>query len=380
MDPSACRVVYIDDRFNTERTISRDASTPIAPRKASYTAFEELPQDLQANISAFLSVFNQGNVLQPRADAHILTSLVFVCHSGRSFSSKLGELHDDVKPDCTPILACFDVGPESKLGLGWKDHFAHVRKPASPTMSPDSPLPSPTSLKRQITFSSESEESYGLQLLSRIASDLQVEEGVRLIIPVAIVRPRRKDSYDQQLVQSLPSEVAKAQAEDASAMIDPPMMLQCLEAGALDVVKSPLDKAGIMGLTVHAYRIYKNAKKEQAGFMAATRGRKQSWVGMDEERPYAYLREAMVKKLLKGICEPQQAIEDYQHRDAHVDSRRKAVIAKAVGQWGFDGHEFSEDELVYAGYYMLNHALQIPELEHWRISQGTAAIRRPLRR
>ena len=79
--------------------------------------------------------------------------------------------------------------------------------------------------------------------------------------------------------------------------------------------------------------------------MAATRGRKQSWVGMDEERPYAYLREAMVKKLLKGICEPQQAIEDYQHRDAHVDSKRKAVIANAVGQWGFDGHDFSEDEL-----------------------------------
>ena len=302
---------------------------------------------------------------------------MFVCHSGRSFSSKLGELHDDVKPDCTPILACFDVGSEAKLGVGWKDHFSRVRKPVAPLMSVNSPLPSPTTLKRQITFSSESDESYGLQLLSRIASDLQVEEGVQLIIPVAIVRPRRRDSYDQQLVQSLPSEVAKAQAEDASAIVDPPMMLQCLEAGALDVVKSPLDKAGIMGLTVHAYRIYKNAKKEQAGFMAATRGRKQSWVGMDEERPYAYLREAMVKKLLKGICEPQQAIEDYQHRDAHVDLKRRGVIAKAIGLWGFDGHDFSEDELVYAGYYMLNHALEIPELEQWRISQGIKAASPP---
>ena len=191
---------------------------------------------------------------------------MFVCHSGRSFSSKLGELHDDVKLDCTPILACFDVGSESKLGLGWKDHFARIRKPASPTMSADSPLPSPTSLKRQITFSSESDESYGLQLLSRIASDLQVEEGVQLIIPVAIVRPRRKDSYDQNLVQSLPSEVAKAQAEDASAIIDPPMMLQCLEAGALDVVKSPLDKAGIMGLTVHGVPNLQERKEGASGF------------------------------------------------------------------------------------------------------------------
>lgn len=226
-------------------------------------------------------------------------------------------------------------------------------------------------LKRQITFSSESDESYGLQLLSRIASDLQVDEGVQLIIPVAIVKPKRKDSYDHQFEQSIANDATAPRTEDTSAMIDPTMMLQCLDAGALDVVKSPLDKAGIMGLTVHAYRIYKSAKKEQAGFMAlARRGRKASWVGVEEEKPYAYLREAMVKKLLKGICEPQHAIEDYQHREVRVDPQRRQIIAKAVGQWGFDGHDFSEDELVYAGYYMLNHAVQLPELEGWRMQEG----------
>jgi 3',5'-cyclic-nucleotide phosphodiesterase len=55
-----------------------------------------------------------------------------------------------------------------------------------------------------------------------------------------------------------------------------------------------------MGLTVHAYRIYKTAKKEQSAFLAsaskfiaAARRRKQSWVGIEDEKPYAYLREAM---------------------------------------------------------------------------------------
>ena len=304
---------------------------------------------------------------------------VFVCCSGRSFSSKLGELHDQVKPDCTPILACFDVGSESKHGLK-PDHYFRARPRPSQASDPDSPLPSPYALRREITFSSESDESYGLQLLSRIASDLQVDEGVQLIIPVAIVKPKRKDSYDHTMEQARAHTVARApygsesepqKVDDTSDIIDPPLMLQCLEAGASDVVKSPLDKAGIMGLTVHAFRVYKTAKKDQASFMAAARrGRKQSWVGVEEEKPYAYLREAMVKKLLKGICEPQHVIEDYQHRDLYIEPGRKSTIAKAVGTWGFDGHLFSEDELVYAGYYMLNHAVQMPDLEPWRIAQG----------
>jgi 3',5'-cyclic-nucleotide phosphodiesterase len=302
---------------------------------------------------------------------------VYVCSSGRSFSSKLSEIHEAIKAECTPIIACFDVGSESN-----KDHYFKAAKQPKfhPAAQSDSPLPSPTILRREITFSSESDESYGLQLLSRIASDLQVEEGAKVIIPVAIVQPKRKGSIDDTAEHSrvasitrspYGNETAPATVEDRSDVIDPQMMLQCLDAGALDVVKSPLDKAGIMGLTVHAYRVYKKAKKEQAGFMAlAKRGRKQSWVGVEEEQPYAYLREAMVKKLLKGICEPETVIEDYQHRGLHVDAKRRDIIATEVGSWGFCGHDFDEDELVYAGYCMLNHALQSAELEKWRMTEG----------
>ena len=302
--------------------------------------------------------------------------LVYVCSSGRAFSSKLSELHDQAKLDCTPILACFDVGSELR--------HDHLRGRPKFFPSSDSPLPSPSLLRKEITFSAESDESYGLQLVSRIASDLQVEEGVKLIIPVAIVQPKRNDSYDQALGTIRYPEVSRAPygpesnpvaIEDTSDVIETQLMLQCLDAGALDVVKSPLDKAGIMGLTVHAYRIYKNAKKEQAGFMAmARRNRKQSWVGMEEEKPYAYLREAMVKKLLKGICEPQNIIEDYQHRDLFLQESRKSVVAAAVGRWNFSGHDFSEDELVYAGYYMLNHCLEMEECEQWSMPQSKFVI------
>lgn len=309
----------------------------------------------------------------------LLTTTVYVCHSGRAFSAKLAELHESVRVDCTPILACFDVGSQKK-------HEITAR--SRPRFSPgsESPLPSPNLLRREITFSSETDESYGLQLLSRIASDLQVDEGVKLIIPVAVVQPQHRDSYDQALqaqgglpeglqeVARAPygSETEPAKLPDQTDIISPQLMLQCLDAGALDVVKSPLDKAGIMGLTVHAYRIYKSAKAENAHYMsrARGRGRKQSWVGVDEEKPYSYLREAMVRKLLKGICDPQEFIEDYQHRDVFIEPHRKAVVAEEVGKWSFSGQDFTDDELVYAGYYMLNHALQVPEVNKWQMSQG----------
>lgn len=66
MDPAACRVIYIDDRFNTERWISREGlNVPPTPssRLPSQTDFGDLPSDLQANVNAFLSVFNQGTSL-----------------------------------------------------------------------------------------------------------------------------------------------------------------------------------------------------------------------------------------------------------------------------------------------------------------------------
>lgn len=43
------------------------------------------------------------------------------------------------------------------------------------------------------------------------------------------------------------------------------------------------------------------------------------------------------------------------------------LIIRAVGRWSFSAHDFSDDELVFAGCVMLQHALAMPELEKWRI-------------
>lgn len=44
---------------------------------------------------------------------------------------------------------------------------------------------------------------------------------------------------------------------------------------------------------------------DDAQFLNKKRNRKLSWVGVDEDTPYAYLRESMVSSLMGGICDPQ---------------------------------------------------------------------------
>lgn len=61
MDASACRVVYIDDRFDAERWLTREgAATPTTPQRKVSDDLNDLPPDLQANVQAVLSVFSQG--------------------------------------------------------------------------------------------------------------------------------------------------------------------------------------------------------------------------------------------------------------------------------------------------------------------------------
>lgn len=72
----------------------------------------------------------------------------------------------------------------------------------------------------------------------------------------------------------------------------------------MDVLTAPLTVDRLRGLTIHAFRRMKEISREEPSFALAKRNRKLSWVGLDEERPYAYLREVMVSGLMDGICNP----------------------------------------------------------------------------
>jgi 3'5'-cyclic nucleotide phosphodiesterase len=62
--------------------------------------------------------------------------------------------------------------------------------------------------------------------------------------------------------------------------------------------------------------------------------------------------------------------------DVKIETDKRQTVAMAVGTWCFSAHNFTDDELLHAALIMLEHALDIPELEKWRMPTGAYPDRR----
>jgi 3',5'-cyclic-nucleotide phosphodiesterase len=295
-----------------------------------------------------------------------LTSPVHVCTSGKSCVSKLSELNQASIVELIPTIVLIDIPYDDQL------HNQSSR---------DLRTPSPSSRGYADGFVEEpvEEEAYGLQLLQWIASEIQYQSLSRLVVPVAVVaipehnsnsgRGRTNSRSGLQIsYTSFPSSPKKSSG--LVIPLDQNRTMRYLDIGAVDVLTSPLLPERLPSLAIHAYRAHKDASKEQRALLEMKRGRKRSWVGVDDQKPYAYLREAMVSGLMDGICKVGGDDQPFNHIRISIALDRREKIASAVGSWNFSAHDFTDDELLHAALLMLQHALAMPELEKWRISTG----------
>jgi hypothetical protein len=56
--------------------------------------------------------------------------------------------------------------------------------------------------------------------------------------------------------------------------------------------------------------------------------------------------------------------------DFELEQDRRKVVEDRVATWAFSAHDFTDDELLYAALVMLEHALSIPELSQWHMTEG----------
>jgi len=257
-----------------------------------------------------------------------------ICRDGVSCLTTIAQLDEPRNPN--PIVVLLDMP---------QDDDVPIRR-----TSWDSNPPSPLAGKRPKVERNEPSDVYGVHLLSYLSSEIQQRVRSRLVIPIAVL------------------------AGKTDLLAEPTRMSRFLDAGAIDVLPSPLGIDRVQGLAVHAYRTYKEVSREAASFVLQKRNRKLSWVGIDEERPYAYLREVMVSGLMNGICNPDSVGESIDPSELNIACDRKAAVAQAVGTWEFSAHDFDSDELLYAALTMLQHALQMPELAKWRIPTDDLTI------
>ncbi|KAJ4268466.1 3',5'-cyclic-nucleotide phosphodiesterase [Fusarium torreyae] len=327
MDRAACHVIYVNRNVSEDGLIhgTSDDST------ADWTTAEA------------------RHVVQPLLDAF---GDVHVCASGGACLTKLFQLQEGSMLDLKPTLVLLDTPHD--------DPIPESRRRAS------SPSPSSNSSSENVDIHTPDEDLYGLGLLQKIITEAHLRGMSKLVVPIPVI------SSSETEHPSTNGQMTDGAVEQNASMLGPldtdrQLIRRCLDLGAVDVIICPMSSKCITSLEICAYRAHRDAAKEQSTLLEIRQGRKRSWVGVNEEKPFAYLREAMVSGLMKGIC--RLGTSDDQINNAHVavSSERQAAIADAIGNWRFCAHSFTDDELLVAAMDMFRHALAMPELERWRI-------------
>ncbi|KAF2021772.1 HD-domain/PDEase-like protein [Aaosphaeria arxii CBS 175.79] len=334
MEHGACNVIYIDRRANDEHVRRESLSHSVAARTSTgsvtpsyFTIGKSYPFEVNANVESILSTFNE----------------VHIVGSGRACLEKLSQLCET--NDSIPTLALIDIP------------YDEERRLKRLSREPRSPSPTSTRIPRPDTV--ELDDIYGMHLLTHISSEIQSQNLPKLVIPIVILSGLDREWQSN----ALPS----PSLHGSQVLTDTVRLVRYLDAGAVDVLASPLTKDKVHGLAVHAYRVHKEVSREEANFMTTKKNRKLSWVGVSDTKPYAYLREAMVSSLMNGICNPESAGDCLDASDLYVVQESKERVAEAIGSWSFSAHDFTDDELLYGCLLMLKHALSMPELEQWAI-------------
>lgn len=234
--------------------------------------------------------------------------------------------------------------------------------------------PSPHSTPRNeagsVPNTPPTDEVYGLRLLRRIVSEAHLRNLSKLIVPVSVIKFSESEDAPAPVSQSPDedAETSSAQLFKMKRALNRSLLKGCLKLGATDVLFSPIQPQSITSLEIRAYWAHKSAARDQQALLELRRGRKRSWVGIADNRPFAYLRETMVASLMRRICQMEEG--DELPVDAvriSVTPRRKQIVASSIGNWHFSAHDYDDDELIEASALMFKHALSMPELAEWRI-------------
>ena len=230
------------------------------------------------------------------------------------------------------------------------------------------------------SINSPSPDSEGLYLLHHLSNEIIRSNLSRLVIPIAVIysSPPITNTGPSPGISRLQlsswgsSNIASTTEEswpEDGGDIHSRLALKSIDAGAVDVFRYPLGEECMHSLTIRAYRTHKDSVKERTETLAKKRSRKLSWLGNTENKPYAYLREKMVSELMTGICNPEEHLHlGDQRAPSALDPAREVCLQRQLGSWDYSGHDYSEEELVHAAGFMLQHALALPELEKWRLS------------
>ncbi|KAL1899471.1 3',5'-cyclic-nucleotide phosphodiesterase [Sporothrix stenoceras] len=346
MDTTICNVIYVDDAIQEDRVFRARSANGVQKQQLIEEAETEVParawesKTLEENICLLADVFG---------DVHL-------CGTGSACMAKLFDLQDESMMGLKPTIVLIGTPHDERIPLDEQSRSS-------------SPHSAPRNEAGSVPNTPPTDEVYGLRLLRRIVSEAHLRNLSKLIVPVSVIKFSEIDA-------SAPASQSTGDDTDASSAqlfkmkraLNRSLLKSCLKLGATDVLFSPIQPQSITSLEIRAYWAHKSAARDQQALLELRRGRKRSWVGIADNRPFAYLRETMVASLMRRICQMEEG--DELPVDAvriSVTPRRKQVVASSIGNWHFSAHDYDDDELVEASALMFKHALSMPELAEWRI-------------
>ncbi|TQS35632.1 hypothetical protein Golomagni_03943 [Golovinomyces magnicellulatus] len=365
MDFRACNVIYVYRAANRDELVRQNNNPSVTAQtetsKSSIT--EQRHELLEHNLEKLLQIFSE----------------VYICSTGRSCITKLFEINRGSAVDLVPTVVLIDIPKEDQpQNKSWNE--LRSCNPSSLATVQENQQ------NESLQDDSEIEDIYGLELLKHIVSDIEYRNLSNLTVPVAIIEApniclrntKSKISAPSQPIyhKSLPgiSSVQKVGRSISVSSIDQVQLMKSLDTGAVDVLISPLSEDRLSSLVIHAYRAHHNALKEHRALVERRRNRKGSWLGVNNQKPYAYLREAMVSGLMDGICQIGDHDPLPNSLTISIVPNRRETISAALDSWDFSAHDFTDDELLYAALQMLQHILRMPELELWHLSTENLTV------
>lgn len=187
-----------------------------------------------------------------------------------------------------PTLVIIEASPETDNDNVTSTKFLrpssiHINKRKEPRLS--SPEPG---------------ELYGMALLQQICAEISTSKLSKLVIPIVMIpaihnsiHTANGEHISSGGLNRISTPSNYRETNTPTTMVTPQQVVHCMDAGALDVLLSPLQPNRLESLVTLGYRAHKETSRDRAALLATARLRKRSWVGFEDKRPYAYLREEM---------------------------------------------------------------------------------------
>ncbi|KAL8944193.1 MAG: hypothetical protein Q9216_000617 [Gyalolechia sp. 2 TL-2023] len=272
MDHAAFHIVYVDKR------VSAGLDGKYLHETAPDLLTEPEPALSTDQVAQQLNCFEQisSETVETRHNLTFLLSSfhgVHICISSTSCLTKLRELGSDSASRPTLVMLEGTMAVEVQQA---NDRLSNGLYSSTSNMQPSTSHSMSSAVGRPFLAKQDS------NLLRIITSQSSMLELSSLILPLVFIQsPEDAVQMDRQ------------QIPQKGKPVVPHEMLRYIDEGAADVLYSPFTLDSIRSLASHAYRIKKVKSNHQALHQEAMKVRKRSWVGIDDRKPYAYLREAM---------------------------------------------------------------------------------------